>query len=107
MLDAYGVEICEKVFKHPQTKLLKSKKKKYDAIIVEVLGTDCFLGFAHLFQIPIIGISSTMYLPWGGDRIGNPDNPSYIPNYFLPQTGKLTLWEKMEVSAAAVLAKLG
>lgn len=74
---------------------------------MEVYGTDCLSAFASLFDIPIVGISPTGYLPWVLDRMGNPDNPSYIPNYFTPFTGKLHLLEKMQTTFANLMTKLG
>ncbi|KAF2883590.1 hypothetical protein ILUMI_22585 [Ignelater luminosus] len=107
MFKAYGTEVCENILKHPQTEKLKNTKVKYDAIITEVFGTDCLLGFVHLFDVPVIGVTSTMQLPWGDERVGNPDNPAYIPNYFVPRKGKMILFHKIEIALAAVLSKFG
>lgn len=103
----FGRELCKNIINHPEIQKLKNSSLKYDVIIVEVYGTDCLLPFADIFNTPIIGISASGYLPWALERMGNPDNPSYITNYFLPFTGKLDLFEKMQVTVATLLTKFG
>lgn len=102
-----GQSICQSVIQHPNTAKLKSNKIKYDAIITEVYATDCLLGFADIFKVPLIGVTSTTTLPWADDRMGNPDNPSYIANYFTPHKGSATLIRKFEVAFAAVMTNVG
>lgn len=101
-----GPSICQNVVLHPNTEKLKSSKVKYDAIISEVYATDCLLGFADIFKVPVIGVTSTISLPWSNDRMGNPDNPSYISNYLMP-SADVALRKRLEVAFAAVLAKVG
>lgn len=86
---------------------LKSSKKKYDLIIMEVYCTDCLLGFTNVFKAPIIGISATKHLPWALDRMGNPDNPSYMSNYFVPWIGKMVFYQKLEITFMTLFTKLG
>lgn len=41
---------------------------------------------------PVVAMTTSVLLPWINQRYGNPDNPSYIPNYFgtfLPSMGFL------------------
>lgn len=103
----FGRELCENIINHPEIKKLRNSLIKYDVILVEVYGTDCLLPFADVFGSPIIGVSTTGYLPWALERMGNPDNPSYITNYFLPFNGKLDLLEKIQVTIATIVTKLG
>ncbi|KAI7815544.1 UDP-glucuronosyltransferase [Rhyzopertha dominica] len=107
MLNEAGINVCEAVFKTKVLQDLKNTKKKYDVLITEVFATDCMLGFAHHFGIPSIGMTSSVSLPWGGDRFGNPDNPSYIPNYFVPYKSKMTLYERIVNTLTLIGAKLG
>ncbi|KAL3282881.1 hypothetical protein HHI36_006039 [Cryptolaemus montrouzieri] len=73
---------CKDVFNSNVVKNLRDSKKKYDLLLMEIFICDCFYGFAHTFKAPIVSVISSSDLPWGSYRIGNPDNPSYIPNYF-------------------------
>lgn len=103
----FGRSLCEDIMNHTSIYNLKNTATKYDIILMEVHGTDCLLPFADIFQIPVIGISSGGYLPWVLERMGNPDNPSYITNYFIPFNGKMILFEKLQVAFATVFSKLG
>ncbi|KAL3282882.1 hypothetical protein HHI36_006040 [Cryptolaemus montrouzieri] len=74
--------ICSNVFNSTVVKNLRDSKKKYDLLLMEIFICNCFFGFAHTFKVPIVSMISSTDLPWGGYQLGNPDNPSYIPNYF-------------------------
>lgn len=71
-------------------------KQKFDLIITETFNTDCFLGFAHKFNVPFIGLSSCTIMPWSNTRFGNPMNPSYIPVNLLPYSDQMTFIERVE-----------
>ncbi|KAJ4434824.1 hypothetical protein ANN_23395 [Periplaneta americana] len=88
-------EFCKEVFEHPNIHKLIKSEEKYDLIITELFGVDCFIGFSHKFKAPLISMISSILLPWSNDRMGNPDNPSYIPSYFLPYTGKMKFHERL------------
>jgi len=73
------LETCDKMLSfHKVQELLKSEEK-FDLVITETFLTDCFLPFVHKFNAPNVAISSCVMFPWSNDRMGNPDNPSYIP----------------------------
>jgi glucuronosyltransferase len=72
-------ESCDKMLSfHKVQELLKSEET-FDLVITETFLTDCFLPFVHKFKAPHVAISSSVMFPWSNDRMGNPDNPSYIP----------------------------
>ncbi|XP_044734058.1 UDP-glycosyltransferase UGT5-like [Chrysoperla carnea] len=89
-----GNGICEMVLNQTKIQDLYKSKHKYDVIITEIFGTDCMLAFAHSFKVPTVAIVSSVALPWIPDRFGLPDNPSYIPNYLLPFTENMSLYER-------------
>ncbi|KAK7868265.1 hypothetical protein R5R35_000662 [Gryllus longicercus] len=89
-----NVEICRKVMEHPVMKQLAESREKYDVVLVEILGSDCTYGYAYKVGAPVIGITTLVGLPWGQDRVGNPDNPAYVPGALLPFTSQMSLWER-------------
>jgi glucuronosyltransferase len=91
-----GVDACAATLQTPVLQNLKTTKKKYDLLVTEIFGSDCMLGFGHMFNIPTVSLVSSIPLPWATDRIGNPDNPSYIPNYFVPSSARMSLFERLE-----------
>ncbi|XP_071054635.1 UDP-glucosyltransferase 2-like [Onthophagus taurus] len=102
-----GSEICEYLMKNPKIIALKKNPLKFDVVISEIYGTDCLLGFAHHFNVPIIGASSTDLLPWSGTRMGNPDNPSHVSNYLGFNSLKMNIFEKIYAVGLTIATKIG
>ncbi|XP_069671920.1 UDP-glucosyltransferase 2-like [Periplaneta americana] len=102
-----NLEMCEKVLQHPNVQTLIKNREKYDLIITEVFGPDCFIGFSHYFKAPFISMTSSVALPWANDRLGNPDNPSYIPDYFLPYTQHMNFGQRIVNLVLTELLKVG
>lgn len=74
---------------------------------LQVFGADCAAGFASRLGAPVIAMMSSVMLPWGNDRFANPDNPSYIPNYFVPYKGSMTFFQRIYNIGMLVATKLG
>ncbi|KAJ9577493.1 hypothetical protein L9F63_005936, partial [Diploptera punctata] len=102
-----NVEFCEAVFQNPKIEKLLKSDEKFDLIITELFGTDCFVGFAHKFKAPLISMTSSAMLPWGNDRMGNVDNPSYIPNNYLPYNDKMSFHQRLLNSLLLIGSKWG
>jgi len=93
-LSAWGIEACEKTLELPDVQLILNSDEKFDLLIAEMFNTDCFLAFAHKFKIPIIGFSTCVFMPWTPGRVGNPDNPAYIPTQFVTSSDKMNFVER-------------
>lgn len=101
-----GIDVCKAVLATPVFQKLKNTSKKYDLVITEIFGADCMLGFGFYFKTPIITLTSSINLPWGSDRFGNPDNPSYIPTYFSRFSSEMNFFERLENTITLISAKL-
>jgi glucuronosyltransferase len=99
--------ICEIVLDHPKVQDLIKSNDTFDLVITEVLGPDCMNAFSYRFNAPVISMISSVILPWGNDRIGNPDHPAYIPNYFLPYTPHMTFGQRLTNTVLTEVSKLG
>ncbi|CAH0561508.1 unnamed protein product [Brassicogethes aeneus] len=106
ILNEVGIKPCKTAFQNDKVKNLRNTTKIYDLIITEIFSNDCMLGFAHLFDVPVISITSSVNLPWGSDRFGLPDNPSYIPNYFMEYSPKMTLSERFWNTVYLAVSKI-
>lgn len=95
MLASLAVEICENILSFPSVQKLIKSEAKFDLIITELFNTDCMLGFVHKFKAPFIAIGTSVMMPWGNARFGNPDNPSYIPHHFLPHSDRMSFGERL------------
>lgn len=99
MLANLAVETCEKILSFPRIQRLITSEEKFDLIIVELFNTDCMLGFVHKFRVPFVAIGTSVMMPWGNERFGNPDNPSYIPHHFLAHTDRMSFSERIANTA--------
>jgi glucuronosyltransferase len=103
----YNLEMCQIVLEHPKVQKYINGDKTFDLIITEIFGPDCFLALSHRFKAPLISMTSSVMLPWGNDRVGNPDHPAYIPNYFLPYSQHMTFGERLVNTVFLEIVKLG
>ncbi|XP_069681756.1 UDP-glycosyltransferase UGT5-like isoform X1 [Periplaneta americana] len=105
-LAEFGVHSCKAVLSHPEfVKLIKSNQK-FDAVIYDLLHTDCFLPLATKYGAVSIGVSPTVLMPWANDPMGNPDNPSYIPNLFSRYSDQMNFIARTVNSVTMVLFKV-
>jgi glucuronosyltransferase len=74
-------ESCDQMLSFHKVQELLNSEVNFDLIITETFITDCFLPFVHKFKAPHVAMSSCVMFPWSNDRMGNPDNPSYIPTH--------------------------
>ncbi|KAK9888376.1 hypothetical protein WA026_000627 [Henosepilachna vigintioctopunctata] len=100
------LNLCEICFAPDAMKKIRDGGPKYDLIILEIFVTDCLFGFAHALQAPVISVTTSIDLPWGSSRMGNPDNPSYIANYFANVVPKMTLLERLHNMITLVQTKM-
>lgn len=101
-INKVGREMCT-VMKEPAFQQVFTNK--YDLVITELFGTDCMTYVAYKLGIPFISMTTTMSAPWAADRLGLPDNPSYIPNFLVSFTPDMSLWQRTYNTAVLVYAK--
>ncbi|XP_069670475.1 UDP-glucosyltransferase 2-like [Periplaneta americana] len=89
------LDSCRNLFNNQNILNLMNSNTTYDVMVTHLLGPDCLIGFSHRFKIPLIYIATSVSLPWLGHRIGNSDNPAYIPNLYVPFTDKMNFWERL------------
>ncbi|KAJ4448758.1 hypothetical protein ANN_00149 [Periplaneta americana] len=100
------VEMCSIVMDHPNVQKLIRSDEKFDLIITQIFSPDCFLGFSHRFNAPVISLTTSVAVPWGNDRIGNPDHPAYIPNCILPYTQYMSFSQRLVNTVLTQVLKL-
>ncbi|XP_022175455.1 UDP-glucuronosyltransferase 2B10-like [Myzus persicae] len=91
----HQMNICRQSQKLPEVKALLQSGIKFDAVFTEIFGADCDVGYAYHFKAPLLSIMSSSHLPWSYDRVGGPDNPSYIPTIVTRAAGKMNFKERM------------
>lgn len=81
---------------------------RYDLLLLEAYNgnTDIYMGLAHRLNVPYIGVSSTMLYPWLSERMGTPDNPSYVPVPFTGYTAEMDFWQRTANTVVYLVSKL-
>ncbi|XP_069693293.1 UDP-glucosyltransferase 2-like isoform X1 [Periplaneta americana] len=90
--------VCRMKFQSDGAKKLLNypSNDQFDLIIAEVGWAECFYGFIHKFgSPPVVAISPFGFTPWITAPLGAPDNPSYMPVFFLPYTSSMTFTQKI------------
>ncbi|KAJ8881185.1 hypothetical protein PR048_017658 [Dryococelus australis] len=86
-----GDAICETTMVNAKIQAMidpNNTREHFDLVFIEWLVTPCMTAFAHRFNAPIIGLSSLPPIGVMYDSVGNPTNPSYIPEIALPYTDR-------------------
>jgi glucuronosyltransferase len=94
----WGCLMCEEELRSAgaQQLLNYSSTERFDLIIAEAGWGECFFGFIHKFGYPpVVATSGTGIPPWISLVNGNPENPSYMPNYLLPYTSHMSFSERI------------
>ncbi|KAG8303495.1 UDP-glucosyltransferase 2-like [Homalodisca vitripennis] len=90
----FHLNVCNEVLRN-KTVLNHLNREKFDLVIGEIFGADCFNYYAYKMKVPFISWVSSTMLPWASERIGLPDNPSYIPNYFVNYSPEMTFFQRI------------
>lgn len=102
-----GNTICENAFQSPEIQqLIHSKDLKFDLIILEAFFNECFLGFAHKFQAPVISICTFGGMSWMADTVGSPSLYSFIPNGLLEYSDRMGFWDRLDNGYWTVLTDI-
>ncbi|XP_050522153.1 UDP-glucosyltransferase 2-like [Daktulosphaira vitifoliae] len=91
----HQLELCQGLIKNPHVQDLLQSDIKFDAVFTEIFGADCDVGFAYHFKAPLLSVMSSYPLPWSYNRIGGPDNPSYIPTIVTKAVGKMNFKQRV------------
>lgn len=79
-----------------RTDEILERGEKFDLVLTELFHTDCATGLAYrLNNIPVVGLSSCVLMPYFYQRFGMPDSPSYIPSEFVGFSEKMPLHERV------------
>ncbi|CAG4949313.1 unnamed protein product [Colias eurytheme] len=106
MMETMACGVCEKAVGFPP--LVAALQKDYDIVLVEAFISDCMLGLLHVhgIKVPIIGLSSSIILPWYYDRFGLFYNPAYLPVGFQPKQDRFTFMEKITNTVLLMMSNL-
>ena len=100
-----GQRTCRNGLSNSNVKKLIESKKHFDVVVVEYFNTDCFSILSHIFKAPLVGIFSSAPLPWHNDRMGNPDNPSYVAHTLSEFSSEMNFYARLKNSLSLFFSK--
>lgn len=89
-------ESCGDDFKSETVIDLIKSEAHFGLVIVEAFISDCFISLGHRFGAPVIQISSSVLIPMFNDRLGQPNNPSYINNFLNVPKYNMNFWHRLQ-----------
>ncbi|XP_017781857.1 PREDICTED: UDP-glucuronosyltransferase 1-7C [Nicrophorus vespilloides] len=81
------------------------KNETFDLVLVEYLSVNGF-PLKHVYNCPLVGISSMPLMNIGHDAIGNPSHPVLSPDLTLPFSEDLTFVERLLSVIYSVISRL-
>ncbi|CAK1540719.1 unnamed protein product [Leptosia nina] len=100
-----SLSTCEKLISYKP--LLNAMKEEYDVVIFETLNEGCVLSLLAAFEVkaPLVGISTTIFLPKDTIRMGADNNPAYVPVLTSSFTHRMSFLERLENFLIYLIAK--
>uniref|UniRef100_A0A6M2DVY9 UDP-glucuronosyltransferase n=1 Tax=Xenopsylla cheopis TaxID=163159 RepID=A0A6M2DVY9_XENCH len=89
-----GAELCKNLLHTPQLQDLAKSNEKYDLILTETFGTDCFLSYVHKFKAPWISMSCAIPFDWMAEQVDMPVLPSTSPLMLTSYPDQMNFWER-------------
>ncbi|XP_046482540.1 UDP-glucosyltransferase 2-like [Neodiprion pinetum] len=88
-------DLCN-LMRLPQLQNVINTDKKYDLMLTEVFGTNCYLAVAHKLKLPVVGVVTSAMYPWAYDTVAESPLASFIPCQFTPYTNDMRFMERLE-----------
>ncbi|XP_071453996.1 UDP-glucosyltransferase 2-like [Hetaerina americana] len=103
--------VCESQLSHPTLKNYLAENSKtsnvsFDLVIVEGFFMDCMVGFAHIFNAPLVVMVTQYGIPWADDMAGVPDALAHVPHVFLPYSQNMNFLQRLHNTAFSIFTKL-
>ncbi|KAF2344124.1 UDP-glucuronosyl/UDP-glucosyltransferase [Trinorchestia longiramus] len=86
-------EYCDAFLRDPAVQGAWSEKP--DLIMLPAFMNECGLALVQKFKVPFIYVTTSGLTPWTADIMGNPENPAFVPNQYLPYTDDMNLWQRV------------
>ncbi|KAL3266343.1 hypothetical protein HHI36_010521 [Cryptolaemus montrouzieri] len=101
LIDAY----CKAAYESDALQKLLHSEEDFDLVITEMFNSDCILAVNKKYKAPVIGMATSIMMPWHPARFGVPDNPSYLPTLFLDYSNRMKFFERVENTLVSLTHK--
>lgn len=95
MMDNETKYFSEMVFQNKDFQNLVNSGEKFDLVVLDLFYNDAHLVLGHLFDAPIISISTAGTNELVARATGNPMPYAYVPNKFLPFSDEMKFFERL------------
>lgn len=107
LLWVLGNHVCDKFLEQPAVQdLIHSNDQQFDLVITEAFNTDCMVGFAHKFKVPLVQVVTFGGTSWMGDWVGNPSPYSYVPDTFQNFGDRMDFCERVQNTISITFQKM-
>nr|WHM27959.1 UDP-glycosyltransferase family 466 member D1 [Frankliniella occidentalis] len=101
-----GDAVCRHVLAMPEVhEVLAGGYGKFDVVLTEAFGADCWAGIPHRLGLPVVSLASGPDWPQIHERMGSIDNPSYNVNVFAKITEPMGFWDRVYNTVFSVCIK--
>ncbi|XP_025153230.1 UDP-glucuronosyltransferase 2A3 isoform X2 [Harpegnathos saltator] len=92
-----GNDVCNHLSKPEILNLIRNPPKDppYDAVLIELFGASCYGIIGYLWNVPIIGVSTTTLYPWLHRLVGQPENLAYVTNNCMNFVSNMNFWQRI------------
>lgn len=91
----WGMDVNNATLTHPEVQKLLKSKKKFDVMLYEMFINDALLGFAHHFNVPVIGMSTVGLSMFVAYYTGSSIPNSFVPNLMLGLPEEMNFKERL------------
>lgn len=84
------------IVNYPAVVNLMKSDIKFDLMLMEVAGADALVGFAHYFNVPVVGVSTVRSNIFVQRWTGTPTPASYLPFVLSRFQGEMTFFERVQ-----------
>ncbi|KAH8283702.1 hypothetical protein KR018_012601, partial [Drosophila ironensis] len=98
MVYAMGLHSTDFAFEQPELQAIINAKNKigqYDLLLTEQFYNDGVLILAHIFQIPVVTISTSGFANFFSQIVGIVSPWAYVPHKWMPYSDHMNLWERL------------
>ncbi|KAK5645028.1 hypothetical protein RI129_006328 [Pyrocoelia pectoralis] len=97
-LEMLGLSIVKAALNSTELQTFLSEDHHFDLVIIEQFINEAFRGFCHHYRAPCITLSTVASNRWTNRQMGNPTNPSYMPELFLPYSDHMNFFQRLQNS---------
>ncbi|KAH8324775.1 hypothetical protein KR074_000597, partial [Drosophila pseudoananassae] len=98
MVYTMGIHNTDFAFDQPEIQAVINEKNKvgrYDLLLTEQFFNEGALILGHLYQIPIVTLSTSGYANYLSQLVGIVSPWSYVPHKWMAYTDRMTFWERI------------